>query len=128
MPDTTWEDRIRDDWQMSRTDPADLFTRPLQADEMQVAQELMGHMRYMTTNWIPPTKATTKLLTKDKHGDWPEDARGVNCGRSIMWMTVKQCGDYWEVHYGSQEFSSSFSTMARGRTLSEALYNVAQEG
>jgi hypothetical protein len=122
----TWEDRFRP----QQIDAADVFSQPVQPDELDVAQNLMGHMRYLATYAQPPTVETDALLTKEPgpYGDWPEDTRGVNCDRSIGWITIKQCGDYWEVLYGSREFSSSFSAMARGRTLAEALYNVAQEG
>jgi len=126
MSDTGWEDRFRS----QQPNAADVFSEELQPDERPVAQELMGHMRYLATYWQPPTPTTDALLTKEPgpYGEWPEDTRPISPDHSIGWITIKQCGAYWEVVYGSNEFSSSFSAMARGRTLAEALHNVAQEG
>jgi hypothetical protein len=126
MSDTSWEDRFRS----QEPNAEDVFSQPLQPDERHVALELMGHMRHLASYWQPPTETTDALLTKESgpYGDWPEDTRPISPSHSIGWMTIKQCGDYWEVLYGSIEFSSSFSAMARGRTLAEALYNVNQEG
>lgn len=124
----TWEDRIYDEFIRDAT-PADFFNVPLAEDEESDARELMGHVRYMATNREQLTRATAKLLSKDKDGNWPEDTRNVGMTtHTVQWLRIEHHGQYWEVAYGSQEATSNFSAVARGRTLAEALFNVAQEG
>lgn len=129
MPEATWEDRIYNDLNDSNnTDPGNMLMQELQPDEESVARELMSHMRHMATNQKAPTDETDFFLAKDINGEYAPDNRPINPYHTVLWTVIEHHGDYWEVRYGSNEFSSSFSAMARGRTLAEALYNVGQEG
>lgn len=127
MPYRTWEDRIYAYVNTDHRDPADVFVGPILEDEEADAREVMGHLRYMAANREPPTRESAMLCVRGDDG-WPEDARPINPEHSTQWLHIAHKGQFWEVSYGSQEFSSGFSAVARGVTLRDALYNLSQEG
>jgi len=112
---------------------ADHERDPLTKEELTVARKLMGHMRFMVSNQefgatIPDDGRPIPELELDATGNYPKDERVISPSHSEMYLVIEHMGTYWEVRFGSREFSSNFATTGRGRTLAEALADAEKRG
>lgn len=91
----------------------------LSPEEERMAKKLWAHMRHMAGNKEKGNAAP--YLVRNDGSYYKPDYRRIDHQHSVSWMQVEHHGTYWEVAWGSKEFSSSFSTFGRGRTLAEAM-------
>lgn len=121
MPSNNWER----DW-AERVD-ADPEGNKLTKEEIALAKKLWGHMRHMVSYnseigaTVPDDGRVDPMLVKNADGYYPDDDRRISPSHNEGWMHIEHRGTYWEVSWGSREFSSSFSAVGRGRTLAEAM-------
>lgn len=93
---------------------------PRSAEEEELATKVWAHMRHLATNAELGDPAPYLQMYKDST-QYKTDYRPINADHSSSWFYVEHHGSYWEVSWGSKEFSSSFSTTGRGRTLADAM-------
>lgn len=89
-------------------------------EEEALATEVWGHMRHLAGN-AELGDPTPYLQKYQGSSQYKTDYRPITDKHSSSWFYVEHHGSYWEVSWGSKEFSSSFSTTGRGRTLAEAM-------
>ena len=121
-----WEER----WTEANFDADDALIperTPLAADEAELAVRLMHQMRYLSMSRdvedLNP-RYTDRMLepTGDIGNDsYPEDTRPILHSHATAGMSIEMMGTYWQVSWWSNEASTNFTTVGRGRTLAEAI-------
>lgn len=118
-----WEDAY--DAALNSNAPDDALAHTITPDEAVVAVDLMKIVRYMATNREPVDPAV--VWARQEDNVLPDVDVPVGHHHSVMQLHIEHHGQYWEVYYGSIEFSSSHRQTGRGRTLAEALADMDKE-
>jgi hypothetical protein len=110
-----WEERWRDPQDLNQE------TVALTPQELFLAKRIWGHLRFLAGYREKGDPGKLLEMQDETPGNYLEDWRPVSPEHSIGWINIEHHGTYWEVSWGSKEFSSSFATRGRGRTLAEAM-------
>jgi len=100
---------------------------PLEADEAALAARLWHQFRYLSMTRDPSDlnpRYTARMLepTGDLGSDsYPEDTRPILHSHCTAGISIEMMGTYWQVSWGSNEASTNFKVIGRGRTLAEAI-------